>query len=99
VDPAGTLETFVLTTEKPAGKLSAMQPMAWSPAVTVTVTFVGTPSVSVVGESATDQVVAAFTSAGPPGSAAAANHSSASATDARLAAITRPGDPAAPAAG
>jgi hypothetical protein len=94
MNPAGTLETPALTTVNPAGTLSATQPIAWIPSVTVTVTFVGTPSVSVMGESAIDQYVAALTGAGPPGSAVAANQSSARATDARLAAIRRPADPA-----
>jgi hypothetical protein len=96
-NPAGTLETLVLTTVNPAGTLSATQPIGWMPSVTVTVTFVGTPSVSVMGESAIDQYVAALTGAGLPGSAAAANQSSASAratTVARLPAIRRPADPA-----
>jgi hypothetical protein len=96
-NPAGTLETPVPTTVNPADTLSAMQPIDWMPSVTVTVTSVATPSVRTVGERSTDQGVAALIAAGFPGTAVAANPTSASARDRAVlrAAIMRPGDPAA----
>lgn len=52
--PPGALFTRVLTTLKPLGTTMVTQPMSWSPAVTVSVTSVGTPTVSVDGASVID---------------------------------------------
>jgi hypothetical protein len=65
-NPAGTLATLVPMTVKPTGRASATNPSGWLPEITVTVSVVGTPSVSVVGETLMDQgVVAALTGVGP----------------------------------
>ncbi len=96
--PTGTLETLVRTTVNPAGRMSATQPIGPLPSVTVTVTSVGTPSVRTLGEKAMLQASpTALTAAGLPGTAAAANPTSASASARAVlrVAIRRPGDPAA----
>jgi hypothetical protein len=79
--PTGTLDTLAPRTVKPDGTMITMQPSGCVPPVMVTDTVVVAPSVSVVGDSATDQ--------GPAGAPRAGLTCAAKATKVTIAANAR----------